>query len=439
MHHCVSILGLWSLMGCVEIEPSQGPFGWSSGTGEPPDTTMSDASDFDEQPGDMPARLDVSAGGAPAGQACTGVSSETYAHIWIANSPQGTVSKIDTRTGAEQGRYYTGPSMGIDNPSRTSVGLAGDVVVANRLGSVVSVAADRERCIDRNGNGVIETSGGATDVLRWGEDECVRWNSFLSTDADSTHGPRPVGWDIGEGDDPCDVSDDRVWVGWFDHHTNTGRFERRDGTDGALLDEVSVEEWDASRSSNFGPYGGAVDGDGNFWVLGLFGPIVKIDGQTLEVSRWEVPSGTSPYGLALDEDGHPWLAGYDGNVLHLDPELGWSEPILVGDGRRLRGLQVDQEGQAWIAANDPCGVVMVDTKTSALIYSQIELQDCREPVGVSVDIDGQVWLPDFGGNSVYRLDPDELSTVRTVGLQGPYTYSDMTGAGLRLVAHQPVG
>jgi streptogramin lyase len=147
--------------------------------------------------------------------------------------------------------------------------------------------------------------------------------------------------------------------------------------------------------------------------------------------------------MTLDENGHPWLAGYNGQVLHLDLDEGyggdWAEPILVGEGRRLRGLQIDQEGQAWIAANDPCGVVMVDTKTSELVYENIELTDCMEPVGVSIDMDGQVWLPDFGANAAYRLDPDDLTSARTLGLNGPYTYSDMTGAGLRLVVQTPVG
>jgi streptogramin lyase len=102
-------------------------------------------------------------------------------------------------------------------------------------------------------------------------------------------------------------------------------------------------------------------------------------------------------------------------------------------------LQIDQDGHAWIAANEPCGLVMVDTKSKTVVYDDVELADCIEPVGVSLDANGNVWLPDFGANAAYKFDPIDLTSTRTEGLHGPYTYSDMTGAGLRLVVHKPVG
>ncbi|MCI5227106.1 MAG: hypothetical protein D3918_10740, partial [Candidatus Electrothrix sp. AX2] len=51
--------------------------------------------------------------------------------IWVANSSQGTVSKINTVTGEELGRYHTGPSSGT-NPSRTTVDSQGNLWVGNR-------------------------------------------------------------------------------------------------------------------------------------------------------------------------------------------------------------------------------------------------------------------------------------------------------------------
>jgi streptogramin lyase len=433
------LLSLVGLVGCGSINPPSNSINWDETDSTIPATGQDDA-DTDRVPVDLPPILDVGEPGEyPDGQTCSGVAAESFSYIWISNSIEGTVSKIDTVSGAELARYYTGPSEGIDDPSRTSVGFSGDVVVANRLGSMVVIAADQDRCVDRNGNGTIDTSSGATDVLDWGEDECVRWHRPLDTDSDTSHGPRPVGWDTGPGLDPCEPDDDRIWIGWFMQHLNKGVFERRSGVDGELIDHVEVEDWDKTRNNDFGPYGGAIDGEGNFWVLGLFGPLVEIHSETLEVERWEVPAGTSPYGIALDEDGEPWLAGFNGNVLHLDPDTGWDEPLLVGEGRRMRGLQVDQDGLAWIAANEPCGLVMVDTKSKSVVYDDINLPDCIEPVGVSVDIEGNIWLPDFGANAAFKFNPNTFSALRTEGLHGPYTYSDMTGAGLRLVTHRPEG
>src|SRR5207245_8257674 len=57
--------------------------------------------------------------------------------IWVANTGEGTISKIDTRTLKELARYRTGPTTtpGTPDPSRTTVGMAGDVVVATRAAS----------------------------------------------------------------------------------------------------------------------------------------------------------------------------------------------------------------------------------------------------------------------------------------------------------------
>src|SRR5262249_38800100 len=114
---------------------------------------------------------------------------------WIANSGEGTVSKIDTRTGREVARYpsarhynhqtclRTATNQG-DCPSRTAVDGNGDVWVANRafggIGSVSKIA--NLGCPDRNGDGVITTSRDLnndgvidprSDEFAGDNDECV--------------------------------------------------------------------------------------------------------------------------------------------------------------------------------------------------------------------------------------------------------------------------
>jgi hypothetical protein len=39
----------------------------------------------------------------------------------------------------------------------------------------------------------------------------------------------------------------------------------------------------------------------------------------------------------------------------------------------------------------------------------------------------------------FRFDPASAQVTITEGLRGPYTYSDMTGAGLDLVVNPPTG
>src|SRR5690606_36637833 len=87
-----------------------------------------------------------------AGDGCGGGGGGNveFSYIWVANSAQGTISKINTVTMVEEGRYVVRPDSA-GNPSRTSVNLAGDVAVANRYGGVTKVLARTEDCVESNG------------------------------------------------------------------------------------------------------------------------------------------------------------------------------------------------------------------------------------------------------------------------------------------------
>ncbi|MBC8069512.1 MAG: hypothetical protein IAG13_14340 [Deltaproteobacteria bacterium] len=392
-------------------------------------------------------KLDVAVGtgSGVSGGDCMGgggmMGENTFSIIWVANSPEGTVSKIDTETGAELGRYYTGPSNGEDDPSRTSVNLEGDVAVSNRGGGVLKFASETSRCIDNNGNGTIETSDGPGNVLPWGEDECMLWRIETPFDGVHEHGPRPTAWDAGAQNDPCQTQDDRLWIGWWRRDENVGHFERLDGADGTNLDTIDVEGFDSIDAVNdYGPYGGAVNAEGDLWTSGRSpGPLVHIDSESLEYTVYQVPEDSSPYGIAVDKNGHPWLGDYDGGVLHFDPDSETFEEIDTPNVARERGLMVDREGFAWVAGNNPCALVKIDTATRTLVSDTIALPDCEDPVGVSIDAMGFVWVVDRGAELAFKVDPVALTSVTVTGLVGPYTYSDMTGAGLGLVVNPPAG
>lgn len=425
-----------------------------SSIGEATDATYGDSSGADGGDGDAGLLLDAGTPGGPPGVGCdpdsTAMGSDVeFSYIWIANSPEGTVSKIDTRNRLEVARYYTGPSQGLDDPSRTSVNLHGDVAVANRRGGIAKFAAELERCEDRNDNGAIETSSGPGDVLPWELEECRVWYHEITVDPGvpqfgtvNPQGPRPTAWDIGENLNPC-ADDHRVWVGWYSAAAQTVHLLRLEGSTGAVLDTVDEVGWPSQYLPTYGPYGGAIAPDNALWLLGLGGPIARVDPITLDVERWDVPSGTMPYGIAMDADGHPWMAGLHGNVLHFDPAAGTFD-VVEATAAGLRGLQVDRDGIAWVAHGVPggslgCGLVKVDVASRTLLDAAIPLPGCKEPVGVSVDVDGFVWLPDKGANGAYKVDPVSHGTQFVDGLVAPYTYSDMTGAGLALVALPPQG
>jgi len=362
-----------------------------------------------------------------------------FSLIWISNSTEGTVSKIDTVTATELARYRTGP--GAPDPSRTSVNLKGDVAIANRAGSVTKIAAKEEDCVDANGDGAITTSQGPDDVLPWGEDECVLWHHDIDFPEGleyNTGGPRGIAWDGGRPDeDPCHPHP-RVWVGWRDQPDTTVIVRRLDGDTGDIDAEVEVPSWQGNW--DHGTYGGAANRMGDFWGLGTLGTLIKVDAETIEVKRWDIPTTEVMYGIALDAEGMPWLGGWEGNIWHFDTQSEeWLDMGPAGTPTRLRGLAIDADGYAWLAGNNPCALVQYDTLGAELTNGNIELPGCSEPVGVSIDVEGAVWVVDRGSNVAYKVQPDDYSVETVEGLVGPYTYSDMTGAGLGLVVNPPEG
>ncbi len=333
--------------------------------------------------------------------------------LWVSSSPSGYVVKIDTREIAEIARYATGPTN--PDPSRTSVSLRGDVAVANRhYGSVTKIAGSEDGCVDANGDGVVTTSRGAGELLEWGADECVLWFSDIRNRGGT--GARGMSWEAVE-------EDPRLWIGWLDQ-AGVPTVERLDGTTGEVLDTLALSD---QPGLAYGPYGGAADADGGFWFVLLGRPLYHVDAQTLEIVEYDNPASASFYGMTLDPQGNPWMAGLDGSVWR------WAEGQFAEypfDAEAyLRGIATNPQGDVFAAVNEPCGVLRIRQGESASDFVQIA--GCAEPVGVSVDIDGYVWVIDYAASAAFKVDPTTDELLGQVEVVLPYTYSDMTGVGLR--------
>jgi hypothetical protein len=413
----------------------------SADSGGEAGSAVTDASadgDTDDVKFDLGVQPD--AGGDGCSGDSGGMGDMAYSYIWIANSSQGTVSKINTKTGVEEGRYYTSPVQGSGNPSRTSVNLLGDVAVSNRdPGGVTKIAALPEHCVDTNGNGTIETSTGAADVLPWGSDECVLWHK----DVDSPgygQGPRPTAWEGGKFNrDTCTVDQNpRLWSG----HKNAageGVFLRLDGATGNTLDTVVYGLWGAQF--DYGPYGGAVNADGDLVATGLnTNPSIHIDSETLQLTDLGNPCPTCcKYGMGLDQNGDIWVGACFGEgVYHYSFADGMWTVIPNSGGTRVNGIMVDRNGSAWGAGSSSCRLVQLDVATKTYVNNNIPLPGCSNPWGISIDVDGYVWVVDMSASVAFKVHPETYQVELTVaGLVGPYTYSDMTGAGLNLVVNPP--
>lgn len=361
-----------------------------------------------------------------------GMGGFDFSYLWIANTSQGSISKINTKTMIEEGRYYADPNPGAASSSRTSVNIDGHfVVVSNRgTGTITKVAANIEDCVDKNGDGMITTSQNKDDLLAWGTDECMIWNVTVSPPPDSyTHGPRGTAWAPGTFNQvTCKYEGQSVWVGWMDApgHGIMGRFN---GDTGVQEATVGLDNW--SPNSNYAPYGAAADGFGNIWFTSVYHELARVNTTTLEVKRWP-GNGIQFYGMTVDVKGNVWFGPYSNQPVAMFDAALEQFVQVPGTTENHRGVAVDGDGMVWVASNNGgtngCGLNQIDSNTMTQVQFH-KFPQCGTPVGVSIDVDGFIWMVDNDGWA-YRIDPDTYEKIQVVVAGDHYTYSDMTGGGL---------
>jgi hypothetical protein len=369
-------------------------------------------------------------------------TSKAFNFIWIAVSTKGTVVKIDTDTGRVLGEYWTSPDGQPKNPSRTTVDKNGSVWASNRDGhSVVHFGLiENGECVDRNGNGVIDTSTGQGDIRAWrntggadsnggvntAEDECILHYTLVTSP-----GTRHVS---------VDANND-VWVtGWVDgwgYPTRT--FNLIDGRTGQIKR--------TEGPVGYGGYGGLVDKNGIVWSAR---PLLRWDpakplsgpnGVNWKGISWG-PEWLS-YGLCIDSQGNVWnTSNGDYNIRKFAPDGTLLGTFYQGH-HSAQGCTVGKDDDVWIAQGLYNGAPNTVTrlKNDGRMVGQVWLPSVA--TGAAVDANGKIWTTNYHARNATRIDPtkgpigaDGVTPVgaidfTTVDLGGnPYDYSDMTGSTL---------
>ncbi len=371
--------------------------------------------------------------------------STTLPFIWAPNSNQGTVSKIDTRTGRELGRYRICPGNLYGNPSRTTVDLFGNCWVGNRrIGTAVKIGLlENGQYMDRNGNGKPDTSQDldgngvieGSELLPWGSDECVLWEVVVIPGREGTYYPGQfthVGanpndqyanhdWRPGPRGIAIDAQNN-VWVGINNENTNPRYYYYIDGQTGQILDQVDIS------SVSHKIYGAVVDENGILWSSGQdTNTVLRLDPSTGVFTV--IPMPHYAYGIGLDRFGHLYVSGWQNTKLsRIDVTTGTLEWTISGR-YESRGVACTDDGDIWVANTGPGTVTRwtLDETDKAVAVADIPVGS--QPTGVSVDAEGKVWVVNLGDGYVRRIDPATNTVDLEKYLPGTqhYGYSDMTG------------
>ncbi len=336
------------------------------------------------------------------------VTSLKLKYIWIANSPDSTVSKLEIKTGHEVARYNVCP-----DPSRTSVDLEGNVWIGCRGDAgVTKIMVNKADCKDKNGNGKIETSADLNgdhkitqaEMLPFGKDECIRFLVYPEGPGVSTIA-RSAGVD----------KEDHVWIGFWD----SSNLRRLEPDQGATVQTINI---------GCNPYGLVIDQQGILWVSGRgCDSLVRVDPTTGSVKKLQPNTGYSPYGINVDAFGKIWTANYgNGSVAwRYDPVAdNWKS---VNTLMNPRGIAGSADGYVYVANDQDSSIARINA-TTLVNEGQISLGANRAPVGIALDDDGFVWAVNQGTGTASKVDPKAGMVVGEYPVgNSPYTYSDMTG------------
>lgn len=396
-----------------------------------------------------------------------GVAGLNSPGVWVANMNDGTVSRLDPATGREIGRYVSARPDPVNRarpereycnwsnrgncPSRTAIDQNFDCYVANRAfgnqGTVTKIAADVRRCVDRNGNGRIDTSvdrngNGRIDLSDPLEfygvnDECILWTVAVGP---NNGVPRALA--IGVAPHGIDVGD--VWVGTYN---DAGAYRLRP-SDGAVLGSTST----CTGGRCLHSYGAAADVRGRIFFYSInhgsgyqLGHVTPSSGSFAFTALQ--PVGSSGYGLAyyINADGSreyffTALPGA-GRVARYDVRANtWTSASGVGTPR---GMAADVNGNVYAAewtwsANwgGGCSNRLVRWDTNLAGFQSWTAPTAHCFMGVGVTFDNAVWLVGTGHNRGARLSADRTTWVESPSVfSGPYTYSDFIGYGLNVFAN----
>jgi ligand-binding sensor domain-containing protein len=245
---------------------------------------------------------------------------------------------------------------------------------------------------------------------------------------------RAVAWTSGEfNQGTCKWENADVWTGATADAINI-QFKILDGDSGVEQDSVQIGGTTGYMERS--PYGAAVDPDNNLWAVNGYcgGTLVFVNYSDLSYELITPPNEVCAYGITVDSQGFVWIGGYQTYSGRYDP-VGQTWDLVQAQGL---GIQEDGQGRLWLGAYGQNGVYAIDGDTLQVL-SYTAVPTTGQSKGVAIDFFGYVWVVSDAGTTAVRLDPDTLEIQTYAGLNEPYSYSDMTGWGLKNTSGDPQG
>lgn len=172
---------------------------------------------------------------------------------------------------------------------------------------------------------------------------------------------------------------------WFAESTGYGFTRLKDG----------VFTRNVPKSVRGGPYGVAVDAQGNLWgTLQSGNQVVKITPGG-ELAEYEVPTrGSSPSDIVVDAAGNTWFLEFRSNKIGKFAEGKFTEYDVPGEWGGLTGLAAAPDGSVWFGLLR--GHLIGRLRDGEIKMFPLPRADAR-PYTLAADKEGNIWYADISG------------------------------------------
>ncbi|HKU40539.1 MAG TPA: hypothetical protein VJR89_20405, partial [Polyangiales bacterium] len=347
----------------------------------------------------------------------------TQRFVWVPNTDEGTLSKVDAERAVEVARYRTPGGR----PVRVAVDHRGDAWVLDRPNAAAArlskFAWEEERCTDDSGDGV-QTSHAPEQLLE--HDECRVLDVQVGEPGDAASALAIDGAMA-----PDSELAGNAWVG-------LSAAQRL-----LVFDGQSGQQLTAAEMPGFAAYSGSFDSAGQLWLIDRSGQLARVDPRTEppDVERFSTELGCYTLeSLCIAPDGVLLFAGFGcENVARFEPALRrWSDVRVPG---LLSPRGVARAAAAYWVVYTSGQLAKLDAEALALDAARELASDGMLPyesVALAADSSERLWIVSTQGGPggrglLTRFDPaaGQVTAQVPVGF-GPRGGGDLTGLGLGL-------
>ncbi|MDP3844144.1 MAG: hypothetical protein Q8Q81_16525 [Oxalobacteraceae bacterium] len=158
--------------------------------------------------------------------------------------------------------------------------------------------------------------------------------------------------------------------------------------------------------SGGGPHTIIFDGRNALWFTNQpANKVTRFDRVSKKMTEFATHDG--PYGLAMDRDGNVWFCQASGQrVGRIDAGTGQVSELDLGRGSMPRRIAAAPDNTLWVVRYGDGKLTHIDAKTAKVINSYGTPAGPRgKPYAVTVDGAGKVWLNEIGTDTVALFDP----------------------------------